>query len=116
MLTLQNDLALALAAHPLRMEAPIPGKSLVGIEVPNQTVSIVKLREILESQSYKKRKNNLQLALGKNVAGKSILANLAGMPHLLIAGSTGSGKSVCVNNIILSLIYLILVNSLIYVV
>jgi len=105
MLTLQNDLALALAAHPLRMEAPIPGKSLVGIEVPNQTVSIVKLREILESQSYKKRKNNLQLALGKNVAGKSILANLAGMPHLLIAGSTGSGKSVCVNNIILSLIY-----------
>lgn len=105
MLTLQNDLALALAAHPLRMEAPIPGKSLVGIEVPNQTVSIVKLREVLESQSYKKRKTNLQLALGKNVAGKSILANLADMPHLLIAGSTGSGKSVCVNNIILSLIY-----------
>jgi len=105
MLTLQNDLALALAAHPLRMEAPIPGKSLVGIEVPNQSISTVKLRDILESQAYSKRKNNLYLALGKDVAGQSILANLATMPHLLIAGSTGSGKSVCVNNIILSLIY-----------
>ncbi|RJQ33779.1 DNA translocase FtsK [Candidatus Parcubacteria bacterium] len=105
MLTLQNDLALALAAHPLRMEAPIPGKSLVGIEVPNQTISTVKLRDILESPAYTKRKNNLFLALGKDVAGQSIMANLASMPHLLIAGATGSGKSVCVNNIILSLIY-----------
>lgn len=105
MLTLQNDLALALAAHPLRMEAPIPGKSLVGIEVPNQSVSTVKLREILESSAYKKRKNNLYLSLGKDVAGSAILANLATMPHLLVAGSTGSGKSVCINNIILSLIY-----------
>ena len=105
MLTLQNDLSLALAAHPLRMEAPIPGKSLVGIEVPNQSVSIVKLRDILESSEYKKRKNNLHLALGKDVSGKAILANLAAMPHLLIAGSTGSGKSVAINNIILSLIY-----------
>jgi DNA segregation ATPase FtsK/SpoIIIE, S-DNA-T family len=105
MLTLQNDLALALAAHPLRMEAPIPGKSLVGVEVPNQSVSIVKLREILESSTYKKRKNNLYLSLGKDVAGSSIMANLATMPHLLIAGSTGSGKSVCINNVILSLIY-----------
>ncbi|MCB9803084.1 DNA translocase FtsK 4TM domain-containing protein [Candidatus Nomurabacteria bacterium] len=104
-LTLQNDLALALAAHPLRIEAPIPGKSLVGIEVPNQTVSIVKLREILEGEEYKKRKNNLFIALGKDVAGSSRMANLAAMPHLLIAGATGSGKSVCVNNIILSLIY-----------
>jgi S-DNA-T family DNA segregation ATPase FtsK/SpoIIIE len=105
MLTLQNDLSLALAAHPLRMEAPIPGKSLVGVEVPNQTVSVVKLRDILESNEYRRRKNNLQLALGKDVSGKPILANLAGMPHLLIAGSTGSGKSVAINNIILSLIY-----------
>ncbi|MBU1202597.1 DNA translocase FtsK [Patescibacteria group bacterium] len=105
MLTLQNDLALSLAAHPLRMEAPIPGKSLVGIEVPNQTVSTVKLREILESSAYRKRKNSLQLSLGKDVAGSAILANLATMPHLLVAGSTGSGKSVCINNIILSLIY-----------
>ena len=105
MLTLQNDLALALAAHPLRMEAPIPGKSLVGIEVPNQTVSTVKLRDILDSTAYVKRKSNLFLALGKDVAGQAILANLATMPHLLIAGATGSGKSVCVNNIIISLIY-----------
>ncbi|MDD5749413.1 MAG: DNA translocase FtsK 4TM domain-containing protein [Patescibacteria group bacterium] len=105
MLTLQNDLALSLAAHPLRMEAPIPGRSLVGIEVPNQTVSVVKLRDVLESQSYKKRKSNLALALGKNVAGRSIFADLPSMPHLLIAGATGSGKSVCVNNIILSLMY-----------
>jgi DNA segregation ATPase FtsK/SpoIIIE, S-DNA-T family len=105
MLTLQNDLALALAAHPLRMEAPIPGKSLVGVEVPNKSVSTVKLREILESDTYRKRKNNLQLSLGKDVAGNSIMANLAAMPHLLIAGSTGSGKSVCINNVILSLIY-----------
>ena len=104
-LTLQNDLALALAAHPLRIEAPIPGKSLVGIEVPNQTVSIVKLREILESDEYRKRKNNLFISLGKDVAGTPKLANLGNMPHLLIAGATGSGKSVCVNNIILSLIY-----------
>lgn len=104
-LTLQNDLALALAAHPLRIEAPIPGKSLVGIEVPNQTVSIVKLREILESEEYRKRKNNLFVSLGKDVAGAPKIANLGSMPHLLIAGATGSGKSVCVNNIILSLIY-----------
>jgi len=105
MLTLQNDLALALAAHPLRMEAPIPGKSLVGVEVPNKSVSIVKLREILESSTYQKRKNNLYISLGKDVAGNAIMANLAAMPHLLIAGSTGSGKSVCINNVILSLIY-----------
>lgn len=105
MLTLQNDLALALAAHPLRMEAPIPGKSLVGIEVPNQSVSIVKLREVLESSTYRQRKNNLYVSLGKDVAGSAIMANLASMPHLLVAGSTGSGKSVCINNVILSLIY-----------
>lgn len=105
MLTLQNDLALALAAHPLRMEAPIPGKSLVGIEVPNRSVSVVKLREVLESEVYKKRKSNLYVALGKDVTGQVVLYDLAAMPHLLIAGSTGSGKSVAINNIILSLIY-----------
>ena len=105
MLTLQNDLALALAAHPIRMEAPIPGKSLVGIEVPNQAVSTVKMRDVLESSIYKKRKNNLQLVLGKDVAGQANIADLEGMPHLLIAGATGSGKSVCINDIILSLIY-----------
>lgn len=105
MLTLQNDLALALAAHPLRMEAPIPGKSLVGIEVPNKSISVVKLREILESEVYKKRNSNLFLALGKDVAGQVVMYDLAAMPHLLIAGSTGSGKSVAINNIILSLMY-----------
>ncbi|MFA5127069.1 MAG: DNA translocase FtsK 4TM domain-containing protein [Patescibacteria group bacterium] len=104
-LTLQNDLALALAAHPIRMEAPIPGKSLVGIEVPNQSISTVKLRDVLESSVYAKRKSNLYIALGKDVAGSAIMANLVNMPHLLIAGATGSGKSICINNIILSLIY-----------
>ncbi|MDQ5938935.1 MAG: segregation ATPase FtsK/SpoIIIE, family, partial [Patescibacteria group bacterium] len=104
-LTLQNDLALALAAHPIRMEAPIPGKSLVGIEVPNRTVATVKLRDVLESSAYTRRKSNLSIALGKDVSGAAIMANLASMPHLLIAGSTGAGKSVCINNIILSLMY-----------
>lgn len=104
-LTLQNDLALALAAHPIRMEAPIPGKSLVGIEVPNRTVATVKLRDVLESSAYTRRKSNLSIVLGKDVSGAPIMANLASMPHLLIAGSTGSGKSVCINNIILSLMY-----------
>ncbi len=104
-LTLQNDLALALAAHPLRIEAPIPGKSLVGIEVPNQVVSTVKLREVLEDEVFTKRKSNLQISLGKDVAGSAKMANLGNMPHLLIAGATGSGKSVCINNVILSLMY-----------
>ncbi len=102
---LSNDLALALAAHPIRIEAPIPGKSLVGIEVPNQKVALVTLRELLESEEYKKRNNSLSLALGKDVAGKVWFADLPKMPHLLIAGTTGSGKTVCINTIILSLLY-----------
>jgi len=101
---LSNDLALALAAHPLRIEAPIPGKSYAGIEVPNHVQSSVSLREILESDAFKKRKSNLVLALGKDVMGNPFLADLDKMPHLLIAGSTGSGKSVCLNTILLSLI------------
>lgn len=104
-LTLQNDLALALAAHPIRIEAPIPGKSLVGIEVPNVSISMVRLREILESKTFKKRKSNLTLALGRDVAGEEIVVPLESMPHLLIAGATGSGKSVCINTLILSLLY-----------
>ncbi len=103
--TLHNDLALALAAHPIRIEAPIPGMSLVGIEVPNESVAIVNLREILESEAFKKRKSNLAFALGKDVAGKPWVANLDPMPHLLIAGATGSGKSVMMNSLILSLLY-----------
>ncbi len=103
--TLSNDLSLALAAHPIRIEAPIPGKSLVGIEVPNHTKAIVGLREILEDDNFKKRQNNLYLALGKDVSGTAWLYNLARMPHLLVAGATNSGKSVCLNSIIVSLLY-----------
>jgi DNA segregation ATPase FtsK/SpoIIIE, S-DNA-T family len=103
--TLNADLALALAAHPIRIEAPIPGKSLVGIEVPNLQSAKVTMGEVLDSKEYKSRGNNLQVALGKDVSGKPIFAQLDKMPHLLIAGATGSGKSVCVNAIIISLIY-----------
>ena len=102
---LNNDLALALAAHPLRIEAPIPGKSLVGIEVPNQKPAVVRIREILDNESFKNRKTNTTIVLGKDVSGKCWVADLASMPHLLVAGSTGSGKSVCLNAIIMSLIY-----------
>lgn len=103
--SLSNDLALALAAHPIRIEAPIPGKSLVGIEVPNYQPAMVTLRSILESPSFKQRKTNLTMALGKDVSGKCWSADLSSMPHLLVAGATGSGKSVCLNAIILSLLY-----------
>ncbi|OGY89622.1 MAG: hypothetical protein A2927_00710 [Candidatus Komeilibacteria bacterium RIFCSPLOWO2_01_FULL_45_10] len=102
---LQNDLALALAAHPIRLEAPIPGKSLVGVEVPNQHIAVVKLKDILESDDFKKKKGRLKIGLGEDVAGRCWAVDLAGMPHLLIAGATGSGKSVCINNIIISLLY-----------
>lgn len=103
--TLSNDLSLALAAHPIRIEAPIPGKSLVGIEVPNEAVAMVGLKEIFKMEEFKKRKNNLTLCLGRDVAGAPYLADLDTMPHLLIAGATGSGKSVCINTIIMSLLY-----------
>ncbi|EKD46259.1 MAG: hypothetical protein ACD_68C00068G0001, partial [uncultured bacterium] len=103
--TLQNDIALALAAHPIRIEAPIPGKSLVGIEVPNEAVATVRLREILESKTFSLRRSNLMIVLGKDVSGTPVLANLHNMPHLLIAGATGSGKSVCLNTVILTLLY-----------
>jgi len=102
---LGNDLALALAAHPIRIEAPIPGKSLVGVEVPNEIKAIVTLRELLKSREYKDRDNNLMVALGEDVSGKPWLYNLAKMPHLLVAGATNSGKSVCLNTIIVSLLY-----------
>lgn len=103
---LSNDLALALAAHPIRIEAPIPGQSLVGIEVPNQKVAMVTLRELLESPEFKNPDtHNMMIALGKDVAGKVWFGDLLKMPHLLVAGSTGSGKTVCINTIILSLLY-----------
>jgi len=103
--TLNNDLSLALAAHPIRIEAPIPGQSLVGVEVPNRAKAVVGLREILEDDSFKNRKNNLMLALGKDVAGTAWLYDLTKMPHLLVAGATNSGKSVCLNALIVSLLY-----------
>ena len=103
--SLNNDLALALAAHPIRIEAPIPGRSLVGLEVPNQVKAIVGLKEILEGSEFKNRKNNLTVALGKDVSGKSWVYDINKMPHLLVAGATGSGKSVCLNSVIVSLLY-----------
>lgn len=103
--SLNNDLALALAAHPIRIEAPIPGKSLVGIEVPNQSVAIVNLRDVLNSDGFKNRSTDLTFSLGKDVSGQPWTANLDPLPHLLIAGATGSGKSVQINGLILSLLY-----------
>jgi len=104
-LGLNNDLSLALAAHPIRIEAPIPGRSLVGIEIPNKGFAIVRLKNILESDEFQKRQSNLTLSLGRDVSGAAVLANLAKMPHLLIAGSTGAGKTISLNAIILSLLY-----------
>lgn len=103
--TLSNDLALALAAHPIRIEAPIPGKSLVGIEVPNQKTALVTLKELLENKTYRRRDHNMMIGLGKDVAGKVWFADLPKMPHLLIAGATGSGKTVCINTVIMSLLF-----------
>ncbi|KKP69010.1 MAG: cell division FtsK/SpoIIIE [Candidatus Moranbacteria bacterium GW2011_GWE1_35_17] len=102
---LGDDLALALAAHPIRIEAPIPGKSLIGIEVPNKKSIMIRLKNALESEEFKNSKSPLTLALGKNVEGKFVVADLGKMPHLLIAGATGTGKSVCINSIILSLLF-----------
>lgn len=103
--SLTNNLAAALQAERINILAPIPGKSSVGIEVPNRVKSMVMMRELLESDRWKKSKAKIPLALGKDVYGKPIIADLADMPHLLIAGATGSGKSVCINSIIASLLY-----------
>jgi S-DNA-T family DNA segregation ATPase FtsK/SpoIIIE len=102
---LHDNLALSLAAHPIRIEAPIPGKPMVGIEVPNKQVATVSMREMLESTEFKKRKSNMMMCLGRDVSGKPWLVDLTKMPHLLVAGATGSGKSVCLNTIIVSLLY-----------
>lgn len=104
-LGLQNNLALALAAHPIRIEAPIPGKSLVGIEIPNTIKSKVGLGSLLAQEEYQKSEKPLLVALGKGISGKSYFGNLAKMPHLLIAGATGSGKSVTIHTIITSLLF-----------
>lgn len=102
---LADDIALNLAATGVRIEAPIPGKAAVGIEVPNKYVQIVKMKEMIKSQAFNKAKSKITVALGRDIAGKVTLADLSAMPHLLIAGSTGSGKSVCINSLIVSLLY-----------
>jgi len=102
---LQNDLALALAAHPLRIEAPIPGKSLVGIEVPNKSVALVRLGSLLKEIDFQKDGTLLNMVLGRDVEGRVVTADLSKMPHLLIAGATGSGKSVCIHSIISTFLF-----------
>lgn len=94
---LANDLALALAASPIRIEAPVPGRSVVGIEVPNMEKSLVSLRSVMETETFTRMKSSLKIALGQDVSGQAYVADLAAMPHLLIAGATGSGKSVAIN-------------------
>lgn len=102
--SLNDDLALALAAKDIRIEAPIPGKSAIGIEVPNSEVAMVSLREVIESKQHNKPSSKLQIGLGRDITGEAVLAELNKMPHLLVAGATGSGKSVCINGIITSIL------------
>lgn len=102
---LQNDLALALAAHPIRIEAPIPGKSLVGVEIPNKTKSTVGLASLLQDAEYKNSDKPLYMGVGRGLSGKPTYINLAKMPHMLIAGTTGAGKSVTIHTLITSLLY-----------
>ncbi|OPJ61820.1 FtsK/SpoIIIE family DNA translocase [Clostridium oryzae] len=102
---LSDDIALSLAARGVRIEAPIPGKSAVGIEVPNKELIPVYLREVLESDEFTASNKNISFALGKDIGGKCVVTDLSKMPHLLIAGATGSGKSVCINTLIISLLY-----------
>jgi S-DNA-T family DNA segregation ATPase FtsK/SpoIIIE len=101
---LADDLALALSARTIRIQAPVPGKGYVGIEVPNDEISTVALRDVIESEAFKRLKSSLRFAIGQDVAGQAFAADLSAMPHLLIAGTTGSGKSVCVNSLIACLL------------
>jgi DNA segregation ATPase FtsK/SpoIIIE, S-DNA-T family len=103
--SLTDDLALALAAAPLRIEAPVPGRSVVGLEVPNEKVALVSLRRVMESDDFQRIRSRLAIALGEDVAGHPVAVDLSLMPHLLIAGATGSGKSVCINAIVCSLLF-----------
>ena len=102
---LANDIKLSLAAVDIRIEAPIPGKPAIGIEVPNKHPSIVNLRDILETKEFRGAKSRLAFAVGKDIGGNTVVTDIAKMPHLLIAGATGSGKSVCINTIIMSILY-----------
>lgn len=101
---LADDIALALSAAPIRIEAPVPGRPYVGIEIPNEKPALVTLREVMESREFRQHRSPLKLALGKGVSGEPVVADLASMPHLLIAGATGSGKSVCINSIVTCLV------------
>jgi len=103
--SLTDDIKLSLAAADIRIEAPIPGKSAIGIEVPNKEAGSVFLRELIETDTFKNTSSKIAFAAGKDIAGKTIVADIARMPHLLIAGATGSGKSVCINTIIMSILY-----------
>ncbi len=103
--SLQNDLALALAAPSIRMEAPVPGQSRVGLEIPNGKAATVRLRDVMDSAAYHNSKGKLKLALGRDVTGRAVVGDLAKMPHLLIAGATGAGKSVCLNSIIAGFLF-----------
>ena len=102
---LADDIKLNLAAADIRIEAPIPGKAAVGIEVPNKENSAVMLRDLLESTEFKNSASNVSFAVGQDIAGRCVVADIAKMPHLLIAGATGSGKSVCINTLIMSILY-----------
>lgn len=104
-LNLSDDIALNLAAKSIRIEAPIPGKSAVGIEVPNKTTEMVTMREVIESDNFKNATSKVSFTLGKTIDGESYVADISKMPHMLISGSTGSGKSVCINSIIMSILY-----------
>jgi S-DNA-T family DNA segregation ATPase FtsK/SpoIIIE len=103
--SLTDDIALALAAKDIRMEAPIPGKAAIGIEVPNTEVSLVTLREVMETSAFQGSSAKLSVAFGRDISGSPIVSDLAKMPHLLVAGATGSGKSVCINGIITSILF-----------
>ncbi len=104
-LNLSDDLAMALSAPTIRIQAPIPGKDVVGIEIPNESISTIYLRDILESEIFKNSKSELTMALGKDIVGDAFVTDLKKLPHLLIAGTTGSGKSVGINSMVLSLLY-----------
>ncbi len=104
-MSLTDDIALALASTGIRLEAPIPGKSAIGIEVPNPEISVVFLREVVQSSKFQNNRNKLAIALGMDIAGKPVVADLDGMLHVLVAGATGSGKSVCLNTLIASLLF-----------
>lgn len=103
--SLSDDIALSLAAQGVRIEAPIPGKAAIGIEVPNSNKDVVSLREILESPQFRDAKSKLAFAVGKDIAGNVIIGDIAKMPHMIVAGTTGSGKSICTNSIIMSILY-----------